>query len=52
LNHTPAQACEREGRAHQFQERAALDWIVPFFGLLWEFALDEFFEYRRVDEFV
>src|SRR5437762_12901068 len=51
LNHATAQARERQRRAHQFQKRAALDGIVPLFGSLWEFALHEFFEDRRVGEF-
>src|SRR6266849_2168181 len=51
LNHAAAQAGERQRRAHQLQKRAALDGIVPLFGLLRKFALDEFFEHRRVGEF-
>src|SRR5438132_2890354 len=51
LNYTTAQAGERQRRAHQFQKRAALDRVVPFFGLLREFATNEFFEDGRVGEF-
>ena len=51
LNHAAAQTGQRQRRAHQFQKRAALDGIVPLFGLLRELALDEFFEDRRVGEF-
>src|SRR5258707_13277639 len=51
LNHTAAQASERQRRAHQLQKRAPLDGIVPLFRSLREFALDEFFEHRRVGEF-
>src|SRR5437867_1000419 len=51
LNHATTQARQRQRRAHQLQERATLDGIVPLFGSLWEFALDKFFKDRRVGEF-
>src|SRR5260370_16043203 len=46
LNHASTQAGEGQRRAHQLQKRATLYWIVPLFGSLWEFALDEFFKDR------
>ena len=52
LNHATAQTCERERCAHQFQERASLDRVVPFFGSVRKFAAHELFEDWRVGKFV
>jgi hypothetical protein len=48
LKHTTAQACQRQRSAHQFQKRAPLKWVVPFFSVLRILALDELTKLRRV----
>jgi hypothetical protein len=46
LNDAAAQPGKRERRAHDFQERAPLDWVIPLFSVLRIFAAHKLFEDR------
>src|SRR5437868_12940637 len=52
LKDATTQASQRERSAHQLDERATLDRIVPTFGLLRKLTRYEFAKHRRVSQFL
>src|SRR5215510_10197018 len=52
LKNAPAQPRQRQRRAHQLHERAALDRVVPPFSLLRKLTLNKLTKQRRVSQFV
>src|SRR5215510_5267119 len=52
LKNATTQTSQRQRRAHQLHERAALDWVVPSLSLLRKLTLYKLTKQRRVSQFV